>query len=221
MNPDSLEGHIRWAVWNYPALYRRESYEASRMGVLDHLFLVIGNGYEWDVRRGILVDGVTHKNMGHDVIPASFFKRQLYELLNVNWHEWNKTARKPKFWYMTEHSGLVFEATSPKRAGQYADRFGIDEHHHAMSASARGDESSPYPLCDYSALVEILDGHTNSPGEQHVKFVPHREWLAGAVEAGEVTRMEADGFVAALEARDRAGTFDANVIAYFVGGTRP
>jgi ubiquinone/menaquinone biosynthesis C-methylase UbiE len=50
-------------------------------------------------------------------------------------------------------------------------------------------------------------------------FLPER--LAAAITAGEITREEADDFVAALEARDRAGTFDANAIAYFVTATRP
>jgi len=47
------------------------------------------------------------------------------------------------------------------------------------------------------------------------------ERLAGAAQAEEITPEEADDFVATLEARDRAGTFDANVIAYVVGRTRP
>jgi len=46
------------------------------------------------------------------------------------------------------------------------------------------------------------------------------ERLAAAVSAAVITREEADDFVAALEARARAGTFDANVIAYFVAATR-
>ncbi len=50
-------------------------------------------------------------------------------------------------------------------------------------------------------------------------FLPER--LAAAVDAGEITREDADRFVAALEARERAGTFYANAIAYFVAGTRP
>ena len=49
-------------------------------------------------------------------------------------------------------------------------------------------------------------------------FLPER--LAAAVRGGEITREEGDGFVAALEARDRVGAFDANAIAYFVAGTR-
>lgn len=50
-------------------------------------------------------------------------------------------------------------------------------------------------------------------------FLPER--LAAAVDAGDITREDADRFVVALEARERAGTFDANAIGYFVAGTRP
>ena len=49
-------------------------------------------------------------------------------------------------------------------------------------------------------------------------FLPER--LAAAVEMGDITREEAGGFVAVLEARERAGTFDANVVAYMVAGTK-
>ena len=63
----------------------------------------------------------------------------------------------------------------------------------------------PLPV-PYSAYVQAL-------------FLHQR--LAAVVGAGETTREEADRFVAALEARDRAGQFDANVIAYFVAATRP
>lgn len=50
-------------------------------------------------------------------------------------------------------------------------------------------------------------------------FLPER--LAAAVRTNEITREEADSFAAVLEARDRAGLFDANAIGYFVAGTRP
>jgi ubiquinone/menaquinone biosynthesis C-methylase UbiE len=42
-----------------------------------------------------------------------------------------------------------------------------------------------------------------------------------AVAAGDITRADADGFVAALEARHRNGTFFANAFGYNVAGTKP
>jgi hypothetical protein len=55
----------------------------------------------------------------------------------------------------------------------------------------------------------------------YVRALFLHERLAAAVQAGDVTRKEADDFVAVLEARDRDGAFDANAIAYFVAVTRP
>ena len=50
-------------------------------------------------------------------------------------------------------------------------------------------------------------------------FVSER--LASAVAAGEITDDESRGFIAALEERERAGTFFANAIGYNVAGTKP
>ena len=52
----------------------------------------------------------------------------------------------------------------------------------------------------------------------HAVFLHDR--LGMAVNAGEITREEADGFVAALEARHRDGTFFANAFGYNVAGTK-
>jgi ubiquinone/menaquinone biosynthesis C-methylase UbiE len=59
------------------------------------------------------------------------------------------------------------------------------------------------------------------PFVDYVQALFLHERLAAAVQAGDITRKEADDFVAVLEARDRAGAFDANAIAYFVAATRP
>jgi ubiquinone/menaquinone biosynthesis C-methylase UbiE len=47
-----------------------------------------------------------------------------------------------------------------------------------------------------------------------------RSCIDGAVASGEIGRADADAFLAELAARHRAGTFDANAIAYEVVGTR-
>jgi ubiquinone/menaquinone biosynthesis C-methylase UbiE len=52
----------------------------------------------------------------------------------------------------------------------------------------------------------------------HAVFLHDR--LDMAVKAGEIQRAEADGFVAALEARHREGTFFANAFGYNVAGTK-
>src|SRR4029450_6827921 len=57
------------------------------------------------------------------------------------------------------------------------------------------------------------------PFADYVRALFLHERLAAAVQAGDVTRKEADDFVAVLAARDRDGAFDANAIAYFVAAT--
>lgn len=40
MNPEET---IRTSIWNYPVLW----FESGRAGVLEHMFFVLGNGYDW------------------------------------------------------------------------------------------------------------------------------------------------------------------------------
>jgi SAM-dependent methyltransferase len=54
-----------------------------------------------------------------------------------------------------------------------------------------------------------------------VQAVLLHDRLDMAVAASDITRADADGFVAALEARHRNGTFFANAFGYNVAGTKP
>lgn len=49
-----LDNYIAQSIRAYPDLYRDITYEKSRVKVLDHLFLVIGNGLVW--RQGQLIE---------------------------------------------------------------------------------------------------------------------------------------------------------------------
>jgi hypothetical protein len=42
-----LEDYIVKAIWNYPSLYYRDTYQKSRRAVLGHLFLTLGAGIEF------------------------------------------------------------------------------------------------------------------------------------------------------------------------------
>jgi len=55
-----LDLHIAQSIRKYPSLYRDVTYEKSRLKVLDQLFFVIGNGYEWSP-KGTLVEGFPEK----------------------------------------------------------------------------------------------------------------------------------------------------------------
>lgn len=56
---------------------------------------------------------------------------------------------------------------------------------------------------------------------QYVTALMLHQNLGEAVDAGDITRAEAQDFVAELEERHRTGTFLANAIAYSVAGTKP
>ena len=44
----TLEDYIYHSIWGYPSLYSRNTHEESRRTVLDHMFLTIGNGVEYN-----------------------------------------------------------------------------------------------------------------------------------------------------------------------------
>lgn len=79
------------------------------------------------------------------------------------------------------------------------------------------------PMFTRAGLTEI-ESHTTVNEFAYADFARLfflAERLKAAVEAGDVTSVEAADFVAALEERDRSGTFFANVIGYTVAGTKP
>lgn len=182
----SLEGHIRWVVHNYPSLYRGADYSSSRMPVLNHLFLVIGNGYEWDTKRGILVDrsGLLHQ---HVPLSQGFFDRNLYAIIYLDDARWAKARKKPDYYYLTETEdpNLIFEAQDDQSAMYWFRRFERDRGYtssHPYHAHIRGERGTPYPISKYSALTEILQGHTTTPGERPVSFKADPSWVEGALE---------------------------------------
>ena len=63
-----LEDHIKTSIAKYPGLYLHENYEASRLAVLNQIFLVLGNGMEWAHTR-------TVKTGGYMVSNPRYYKR--------------------------------------------------------------------------------------------------------------------------------------------------
>src|SRR6185503_18150433 len=43
----NMEDFVFSSIYNYPSLYYSSSFEESKIRVLDHVFLVIGNGIEF------------------------------------------------------------------------------------------------------------------------------------------------------------------------------
>lgn len=71
----NLLNHIHDVIRRYPTLYKTDNCENSEILVLNHLFLVIGNGYEW--YDGYLTDKYEEaKPYGQDnpdLLPADYF----------------------------------------------------------------------------------------------------------------------------------------------------
>jgi hypothetical protein len=94
----NVENTIKASILAYPRLYKDINYEYSRQKVLDHLFIVNGNGYEWE--NGELVIGDPDINIETtSTIPDNYFDTPIFseEKDAPSWLiEWNK-AEKKKF----------------------------------------------------------------------------------------------------------------------------
>lgn len=86
-----LHAEIDRAIWRYPMLYKLRSYKESRLRVLDHLFLVLGNGFQWS-SDGYLYDSdrfLSAKEVppygveSHPSLPKGYFDKELWAVTNV------------------------------------------------------------------------------------------------------------------------------------------
>jgi len=194
-----LEDHVRWAIYNYPTLFRDRDYTKSRLLVLNQLFLVIGNGYEW-CPDGYLVDAFDPKPRILEELPAGFFDKQLYTF-DVQHDQFNRLESdlQNRFLYLIDRSrrtgspnwlesGVVVEADEEEAKRLCAEygkaRFARSSPSFVLEAANR-HEFSPYPICEYSALTEILNGKTNSPHIENFDLELQPDWLAGCVDVAQ------------------------------------
>lgn len=179
----TLKQQVDTSIYKYPSLYRGFFYETSRPHVLDHLFFTIGNGYEWNLATGQLEDPFDPAVI--DRLPDGFFDRRLYEIIYLDQEKWAKAKQRPKYYYQPRPDHLVFEADDDKAALYWFRRFERKDRglsHFVYKARASRDVLHPYGLCKYSALVEILEGHTNNWGCPPHKLTPADDWLEGCIE---------------------------------------
>lgn len=91
---------VNESISQYPTLYLTKNYEHSKFLVLNHMFIVIGNGYEWAVtknpkRGGYLTDEWSKKRKYNtpygkkkcDVDITKFFTEDVYELKKIDHNE--------------------------------------------------------------------------------------------------------------------------------------
>ena len=205
----TLQEHIDFSIYNYPILYRCiDDPRMSRLLVLNQMFLVIGNGYEWERDSGKLTTGTDTKV----TLPEGYYSKELY-IYNVETEKIDafkafmaskgKNVYKTKEFRPGQHEFCIETTEEEAKAWAkdwHTDKFGmrgIDRDPFIMSADARllryEDEPGPplrdlcpYPLSRYSALVELTSGRSDAlsrdGGYSFDEYPPHPEWLDGAIE---------------------------------------
>lgn len=197
----TLKQHIDWVICNYPSLYRCvNDPRMSRLLVLEHMFFVIGNGYEWDRDKGQLILG-EHEPIE---LPDDYFKKELF---TFDVPEEKAKAFEEflgnRYFYVVDHYEcdpvtIHFEATEEDalkwQPNWDIDRFGFSDRKfiHLKRANAylfeQKDDSrdlGPYRLSEYSAIVELIKGKTNSPHIENYSFDDYpvnQEWINGCIE---------------------------------------
>lgn len=152
----TLDDTIRKCIFEYPSLYKDVSMQKSRIKVLDHLFLVIGNGFEWH-------DGYLYATSNEDVRtgkikmvkPKKYGKEKFDKKLD------EKYFATPIYREFHHHPDLMkLIKADPK----FSDLALMEE----ISLYV----PTPYPVCEFSAIVTAPDNI-------------RADWLAGAIEAAE------------------------------------
>ena len=184
-----LEHAINWSIYNYPTLYRSKTHSESRLKVLDQFFFTIGNGLEWH-KDGFLFEG-NQRNF-RKTLPKDFFEKNLYTLTIIPKSiPLIKKRMDDRFYYMTKKSrfqevDVIFEAENDEEALPFYKDLEKKQRKDLPSyvyEARSAYPNEPYQLCEYSALVEILNGKVNSPRQESFDLVPQSDWLQGCIEA--------------------------------------
>jgi hypothetical protein len=181
-----LLDRVKKSIWEYPSLFKGQDFDASMLRVLNHLFLVIGNGFDW-TDEGYLSD----KNLPYRQpkfrikIPKNFFDLQIFE---INFTSDPRGTRgtvdgllkklKDTFYYVVrEPNGVtVYFASTQTKADKLATQFG--RHTFSLECGGKREFSfRPYPICEYSAITEIYNGKTSEGKPIEVK----EDYLHGAI----------------------------------------
>ncbi len=152
-----LKDHINQAIKRYPILYKAEDYKTSEMLVLNHLFLVIGNGYEW--HDGYLCEDELkpYGEKKFKSLPKMFFKRREYTY---------KRTTEAMYDFNKKHPDIIkWKLNIVKKGKRYYYKYPKD---------VVGAKFSPYPICEYSRFTIIPDD-------------VRPDWLKGAIKVVKAT----------------------------------
>ncbi len=183
----NLEDLIRQSIYEYPLLYRvKNDPVASRMLVLNHLFLVNGNGFDWS-KDGTLVE-IGTKMKGRKTLPARFFKINLFSFKLTTDHitktrDFLKSQNRFHYTFKYKDEARVYlEAESASEALRIAQKFKPEVSAFLVTTEQVTSDYSPYPICQYSAIAELIEGRTHTlmrDGFNFEDYPPQKSWIDG------------------------------------------
>lgn len=158
----------------WPELFLKTTYEKSEASVLNHIFFVNGNGFEWKLGYPLLPSGRKNLIRYNKVDMEWFFKnRKKIWYLDFN-DETFKFIKKFKFipmknysnrnvWYVMDKSIVDdYNAKVDEELAKSSDKNHFDDFLYGIRKFKKVthifaiDKISFYPLCQYSKVNEIL-----------------------------------------------------------------
>jgi len=183
-----LKDYVDNSILYYPSLYRAHNYEDSRLLVLDHIFLTIGNGLEWH-KDGFITElgyrGKYNTKYKAKKIPENFFSDDLWELHLLKEHlKEVKKLLKGYYSYILRNGhtkitlaflcndmslvNSIFLKYDIKTSMEICLEKFLKENQIEKTRTPRKfqvnkeEEHTPYPMCHYSAIVEMINRKTES-----------------------------------------------------------
>lgn len=195
----NLDHVIITSILNYPILYKFPTYEMSRLAVLDHIFLVIGNGMEWykgkfltyiNYETGELITEAKLKKR----FPKGYFQKKLWyiEVKEESLREL-KVLFKGRYYFVeerrSENPTIYFEGEMEEarmlsfRYGEFFKKLYTTMDSCRPFDAEREGEVRPYPICEYSAIYELAEGKTNELSQEEFELTSvDPQWIAGGLE---------------------------------------
>ena len=185
-----LKSCINKSIFEYPSLFRSVDLDSSRLLVLEHLFLVNGNGFDWN-REGYLENQEVY-DAELPEFPDDYFEKNLYEVEVLD-EEATKAYLEiiaEVYHYQLPRSRFIIEGE--QHASHVAHKWGKEKTflgkpflREANSGFVESQGLNPYPLCEYCAICEIMEGRTNSFHIANFDLTAQPDWLQGAIEIAE------------------------------------
>ena len=164
-----LHHAIAKAIRQYPLLYRDTDYERSKIKVLDHLFLTIGNGYDW--YDGYLWEKKSHYDSATAeyvlCVPTPYGSQRFSPLAFPDNYWAKKLSPEEDKAAMEALATKLLHLTKNKKNPK--DKLNCIRRFKDVSLEQSTYDWYPYPISKHSALMTIPDNIRN-------------DWLAGAEE---------------------------------------